>query len=82
MVTEIYDDCEGELLRRLRGVLPDTPIALTLDMHANLYPAIVEHADLIEGYQTYPHLDEKDTAVRAARALCAPCKSKNGYGLG
>src|SRR5947207_3202601 len=39
MVTESCEDGEGELLRRIRTIDPTTPIAVALDMHANLYDA-------------------------------------------
>ena len=71
MVTKTYDDGEGELLRRIRAVAPHVPIAVALDMHANLYPETVERADVIAGYQTYPHIDMDGTARRAGRALLA-----------
>ena len=69
MVTRTYEDGEGELLRRIREVDPKVPIAVALDMHANLYPAIVDHASVVAGYQTYPHIDMDTTALRAGRAL-------------
>jgi microcystin degradation protein MlrC len=71
MVTKTYDDGEGELLRRIRDVAPNVPIAVALDMHANIYPQLVERADVIAGYQTYPHVDMDGTALRAGRALLA-----------
>jgi microcystin degradation protein MlrC len=40
MVTQTYDDGEGELLRRIRAIAPSVPIGVALDMHTNLYPAI------------------------------------------
>ena len=69
MATKTYDDGEGELLRRIREVAPNVPIAVALDMHANLYPEMVARADVIAGYQTYPHIDMDETAERAGRAL-------------
>jgi len=69
MVTRSFDDGEGELLRRIRSVARDVPIAVALDMHANLYPAMVEHANVIAGYHTYPHIDMDETARRAALPL-------------
>ena len=71
MVTERHEDGEGELLARIREVAPEVPIGVTLDMHTNLYPAMVEHADVIAGYQTYPHIDYFETGVRAARPIFA-----------
>jgi len=69
MVTEDYDDGEGELLTRIRRVAPELPIAVALDMHANVTSAMVEQADVICGYHTYPHIDMDRTAARAARIL-------------
>jgi microcystin degradation protein MlrC len=37
MVTQTYEDGEGELLRRIRAVAPSVPIGVALDMHTNLY---------------------------------------------
>jgi microcystin degradation protein MlrC len=71
MVTKTYDDGEGELLRRIREVAPHVPIAVALDMHANLFPETVARTDVIAGYQTYPHVDMDGTAHRAGRALLA-----------
>ena len=71
MVTERHEDGEGELLARIRAIAPEVPIGVTLDMHANLYPAMVENADVIAGYQTYPHIDYHETGVRAARPIFA-----------
>jgi len=71
MVTESYEDGEGELLTRIRRIAPDTPIATSLDMHTNLYPAIVDQSTVVAGYQTYPHVDMHGTSMRAGRALFA-----------
>ncbi len=69
MVTRSYEDGEGELLRRIRAVAPDVPIAVSLDMHANIYPAIIEYSTIVAGYHTYPHVDMDETGLRAGRAL-------------
>ena len=71
MVTERHEDGEGELLARIRRIAPRVPVGITLDMHANLYPAMVDNADVIAGYQTYPHIDYYETGVRAARPVFA-----------
>jgi len=71
MVTQTYDDGEGELLRRLRAINKTVPIGVALDMHTNFYPAIAEHATAIAGYQTYPHIDMYETGQRAGRAILA-----------
>ena len=69
MVTESMEDGEGALLERLRGIAPDVPIAVALDMHTNLYPAIADNATTLAGYQTYPHIDNYETGTRAGEVL-------------
>jgi microcystin degradation protein MlrC len=72
MVTEHYEDGEGELLRRLRAVIgPAMPLVVSLDLHSNTTAAMVDHADGLIAYRTYPHLDMADTGARAARYLDA-----------
>jgi len=70
MVTEHLDDGEGEILRRVREVIgKDLPLVVSLDLHANVTPQMVEHADALIAYRTYPHVDRKETGQRSARAL-------------
>jgi microcystin degradation protein MlrC len=76
MVTESLEDGEGTLLARVRALAPNTPIGVALDMHTNLYPAIVDNADVVAGYQTYPHIDIYETGIRAARPIFAMLKGK------
>src|SRR6202140_2368873 len=69
MVTESFEDGEGELLRRIRTIDPSTPIAVSYDMHANLHDAMIDNATVVAGYRTYPHIDTYDTAKRAGEIL-------------
>ena len=69
MVTQSYDDGEGELLKRIRAIAPTLPIAVTLDMHTNLTQTMVDNADIITGYRTYPHVDMYDAGERAVNTL-------------
>ena len=71
MVTQSFDDGEGELLRRIRAIAPAVPIAVALDMHTNLYDAMGASATVMAGYQTYPHIDMYETGLRAGRAVLA-----------
>jgi microcystin degradation protein MlrC len=71
MVTQTYDDGEGELLRRIRAINPSVPIGVALDMHTNLYDAMGEYSNVIAGYHTYPHVDVYETGQRAGRAVLA-----------
>ena len=69
MAVENFEDGEGELLRRIRAIDRKTPICVAYDMHANVFADMVENADIVAGYHTYPHIDMKETAMRASRAL-------------
>ena len=71
MVTKSLEDGEGALLARLRSIAPDVPIAVALDMHTNLYADIADNVTVLAGYQTYPHIDTYDTAIRAGRPIFA-----------
>jgi microcystin degradation protein MlrC len=69
MVTESLEDGEGQFLKRLRAIDPNTPIAVSLDMHANLYDEIIANATVVTGYRTYPHIDTYETARLAGDIL-------------
>jgi len=69
MVTESLEDGEGALLKRIRAIDPRTPIAVSLDMHANLYGDIVDNATIVVGYHTYPHVDMYETGALAGALL-------------
>ncbi|MGH8856609.1 MAG: M81 family metallopeptidase [Polaromonas sp.] len=76
MVAEGFPDAEGELLRRIRAVAPDVPIAVALDFHANFSEALVRNATAIAGYCTYPHIDVYETGARVARTLMAALRGE------
>ncbi|MCA8274625.1 M81 family metallopeptidase [Burkholderia sp. AU30280] len=80
MVVEHVDDGEGELLRRLReAVGPDTIIAASLDLHANVTAQMFESADGLVAYRTYPHVDMADTGARAARLIARIAQERGRY---
>jgi microcystin degradation protein MlrC len=74
MVTESTDDGEGSLLKRIRGLAPDLPIAISLDLHANLTDEIVRNCSVLVGYKTYPHLDMYETGAHSARIMLQALK--------
>ena len=70
MVAEHFPDAEGELLRRARAILgPDVPITASLDPHCNMTAAMVEYADALAPFRTYPHVDMKEAGARAMALL-------------
>lgn len=70
MVTEHHDDGEGEILARVRKVIgKGLPLVASLDLHANVSPEMIAHADALIAYRTYPHVDMADTGRACARHL-------------
>ena len=62
-------EAEGDLLESLREIYPDIPIVTSLDMHATISKKMMENADAFVGYKTAPHIDERETGVKAAELL-------------
>ena len=70
MVAEHADDGEGELLARVRAAIgPDVPLVASLDLHANVTQRMLDAADALVAYRTYPHVDMAETGVRTAELL-------------
>lgn len=70
MVAENALDGDGYILSRFRQLAGEKiPIAVTLDLHANISPLMVEKADIIVGYDTYPHIDQVERGLEAAQLL-------------
>ncbi len=80
MVADGYEDCEGDLLARVRALVgPDGVVGAELDPHCHLTAAIVRSSDLLVFYKEYPHTDTYeraeelvDLALRAARGEIRP----------
>lgn len=70
MVSSRHPDADGEVLRRLRAALgPGFPIVASLDYHGNVSPLQAESADALVGYQTYPHIDQRERGLVAAELV-------------
>ncbi len=70
MVCQSFDDGEGEFMKRLRNRFGnDIPVAISLDLHANITPELAELADVMTIYRTYPHIDMAETGFRAGILL-------------
>lgn len=63
------DDGEGTLLERIRAIAPATPIAVSLDLHANVTDRMVRNCTVIAGYKTYPHVDGYESGELAGSML-------------
>ena len=67
MVATDDGDPDGTLMAAVRRVVGiGTAVIATLDLHANLSPAMVEATDSIIGYQTNPHVDQVQRGEEAA----------------
>ena len=70
MVAEDEHDVESDIVARLRALVGDKiPIVVLLDMHGNISPRLVEHADLLLAYHSNPHIDTYARGVEAVEIL-------------
>ena len=85
MVVNGIDDGDGDMIAAVREVVgPDVPIGVPQDLHGNHTKWRVEVADVIVGYDTFPHIDMaergKETAeiiVRTIRGEIKPTMAIN-----
>ena len=70
MCAESYDDACGEVLSYIRSLVgDDVEIAASFDLHGNITSTMLSMANILCGYQSYPHVDFFETGYRAA-SLC------------
>jgi microcystin degradation protein MlrC len=70
MVTAKYPSADTEVLRRTREAIgPAVPLVASLDFHANCDPRMADYANALIGYQTYPHVDQRQRGLIAAELL-------------
>lgn len=76
MVADGYDDCEGDLLQRVRAIVgPGVVVGGELDPHNHLTQAMVDNADILISYKEYPHTDVLERAYELVD-LCAALAEK------
>ena len=64
MASQECDDCEGDILARVRDVVgPKVAIGAELDPHCHLTPLMVEKANAIILMKEYPHTDYMERGV-------------------
>lgn len=74
MVAEGYDDCEGDVLARVRETVGlNAAVGCELDLHCHLTERMRASANAIVTYKEYPHTDVADRA-RELYALCLRAK--------
>jgi len=61
---------EANLLTEIRKITGNKiPIAVALDLHANMTKELVDNVNIICGYRTAPHVDQPQTQIRAGKLL-------------
>jgi microcystin degradation protein MlrC len=77
MAAEGYDDCEGDLLERIRGIVGErVPIGAELDLHCHITDAMVRNATALVAYKEYPHVDIPARADDLFRIIAAAAEGK------
>lgn len=67
------DDVEGAILEMVRDEVGFAGrIVVSLDLHANVTPRMLQHADAFTTYRTFPHMDFFETGERAAQLILQP----------
>ncbi len=80
MVATGCDDCEGDLIARLRALMgPKAAIGAVLDLHCHLTETMVKQSDAIVIVKEYPHIDFAERSEElyeickaAAEGRCRP----------
>ena len=63
MVAQGYDDCEEDLIRRVRDIVgPEAVVGVELDLHCHLSQSMIAPADIVITYKEFPHVDINDRA--------------------
>ncbi|MGI3169086.1 M81 family metallopeptidase [Pseudooceanicola sp. C21-150M6] len=76
MICATEKDPEGGVIKAVRERLgdPSIPIAVSLDLHAHVTQRMADMAQIIVGYETYPHVDAYRTGACAAALLVRAVK--------
>lgn len=70
LVVEDQPDGDGEIIQRLRRILPaSVPIGVSLDLHGHITPLKLQPNVFHISYREYPHIDMYETGQRTARIL-------------
>lgn len=77
MVARETDDCEGDLLARVRELVgPNVVVAAELDPHSHLTAKRVDAADLLVAFQEFPHIDFEARAEQVVELALAATRGQ------
>jgi microcystin degradation protein MlrC len=82
MNVEGMDDAEGDWISAARAVVgPDVIVAASYDLHGNVSQRIIDQLDIFAAYRTAPHIDVRETMVRAWSMLVKALKTGERPGV-
>ncbi len=77
MVADGYDDCEGDVLSRVRALVgPQAAVGAELDLHCHTTRAMFDAATCLVAYKEYPHTDVAPRAGELYRICIAAAAGK------
>lgn len=77
LVAEGYDDCEGDLLARVRSLVGESVvIGVELDLHSHLTEKMLNAADCIISFKEYPHTDLADRGAELIKIAMDTAQGK------
>ena len=77
MVAEGYDDCETDIINRVRRIVgADVKIGVELDLHCDVTQSMIDTADAIVLYKEYPHTDVANRAADLFNLSPTPPKAR------
>lgn len=69
-VADLDADADADFVAAIRALVgPDLPIGVSLDLHGDMTPALLEAGTVFSVLRTAPHRDDKQTGYRAADQL-------------
>ena len=77
MVADGYDDCEGDILGRVRALVgPQVAVGAELDLHCHATRAMFANATCLIAYKEYPHTDMVPRATELYRICTAAARGE------
>ena len=71
MAADGYDDCEGDILTRVRELVgPEVAVGVELDLHCHFTEQMRTASDIVVCYKEYPHTDMAERAREVYRIAC------------
>lgn len=82
MNVEGMDDAEGDWIAAARSVVgEECVVAASYDLHGNVSQRIIDQLDIFAAYRTAPHIDVRETMIRAWSLLVDALRSGRRPGV-